>query len=328
MNRFSRREFVAFAATATGAVAARGVTTGAAGPFVLSTGTAGADITAQAVVDRIKQQVGVDWKAETFDTFKAGDPSTVVTGIVTTSTPTLAVLERAVKAGANFVVCCEPTFYGRADKPTPPAPPARPGAGPGAAPAAPAAAPAEAIRDAVFEAKDALIAKHKLVVWRFSDHWRMRKPDPFAQGLRDALGWSKFGQADDPGRVTIPAIALDDLASQIKKTLGTRGGIRVMGDPKTRVRTLGLLPGSTPIQASLRMLPSVDAIVAGEVREWETVEYVRDTLTTGGKKGLIVIGRLVSEDPGMQVCAQWLNTIVPEVRATAIPAGDPYWRPR
>ena len=122
MSRYSRREFVALAASATSAVA-----TGAAAPFVLSRETAGAAITAQAVVDRIKQQVGVDWKAETLDTFKAGDPSTAVTGIVTTSSPTIAVLERAVKAGANFVICCEPTFYGRADKPTPTT---KPGAGP------------------------------------------------------------------------------------------------------------------------------------------------------------------------------------------------------
>jgi putative NIF3 family GTP cyclohydrolase 1 type 2 len=327
MNRVSRREFVALAATATGAVA-----TGAAAPFAHSLEIAGAPITAQDIVDRIKQHVGVDWKAETLDTFKAGDPSTIVTGIVTTTTPTIGVLERAVKAGANFVVSCEPTFYGRADKPSPPGPPgaargAAQGGAPGGAPAAPSA-PAETVRDAVFAAKDALITKHKLVIWRFSDHWRLRKPDPFAQGLRDALGWSRFGQADDPGRVTMPAITLDALASRIKKTLGTRGGIRVMGDPRTEVRTLGLLPGSTPIQAALRTLPGVDAIVAGEVREWETVEYVRDTLTTGGKKGLILIGRLVSEDPGMRLCAQWLNTILPEVRATAIPAGDPYWRPR
>lgn len=317
MNRYSRREFVALAASATGAA-----------PFVLSRETAGAAaITAQAVVDRIKQQVGVEWKAETLDTFKAGDPSTVVTGIVTTSSPTIAVLEGAVKAGANFVICCEPTFYGRADKPTPPTPPPtstpRPGADTAGDPANPA-------KDPVFAAKDALIARHKLVVWRFSDHWRLRKPDPFAQGLRDALGWSKFGtaDADDAARVTMPTIALEPLAAAIKKSVGVRGGIRVMGDARSRLRTIGLLPGSTPIQAALRMLPGVDAIVAGEVREWETVEYVRDTLTTGRMKGLILIGRLVSEDPGMKVCADWLNTILPEVRATTIPAGDPYWRPR
>lgn len=317
MSRYSRREFVALAASATSAVA-----TGAAAPFVLPREIAAAGMSAQAIVDRIKQQVGVDWKAETFDTFKAGDPATVVTGIVTTSSPTISVLDRAAKAGANFIICCEPTFYGLADKPTPQA---RRGAGPGAPADAP---PADPVRDAVFEAKNALIAKYKLVIWRFSEHWRMRKPDPFAAGLRDALGWSKFAQADDPGRVTMPTIALENLASSVKKSLGVSGGMRVMGDPRARLRTIGLLPGSTPIQAALRMLPGVDAIVAGEVREWETVEYVRDTLTTGRMKGLVLTGRLVSEEPGMKVCADWLNTIVPEVRATAIAAGDPYWRPR
>ena len=61
------------------------------------------------------------------------------------------------------------------------------------------------------------------------------------------------------------------------------------------------------------MLPNVDAIVAGEVREWESVEYVRDKVFAGEKKGLILVGRVVSEEPGMAICADWLKTFVPEV---------------
>ena len=44
-------------------------------------------------------------------------------------------------------------------------------------------------------------------------------------------------------------------------------------------------PASTPIQAALKMLPNVDVIVAGEVREWESVEYARDKVFAGEKKG-------------------------------------------
>ncbi len=55
------------------------------------------------------------------------------------------------------------------------------------------------------------------------------------------------------------------------------------------------------------MLPEVDAIVAGEVREWESVEYARDLVAAGRKKALILIGRVLSEDPGMRVCADWLE---------------------
>jgi hypothetical protein len=103
--------------------------------------------------------------------------------------------------------------------------------------------------------------------------------------------------------------------------------MRIVGDPQLSVRTIAFLPWTSNIQESIETLPHVDAIIAGEVREWESVEYVRDTVALGGKKALILTGRIVSEDPGMQVCAQWLKTIVPEVASAWIPAGDPYWRP-
>ena len=303
MHHISRRKFVTLIAT--------GV---AATPLARSIGSA---ITAQEVIERIKKNIGVDWKPETVDTFKAGDPSTAVTGIVTTALASLDVLGSAVKAGANLVVTCEPTFFAKADTPTPPV---RRGFGPGST--EPATPPA----DPVFSAKDDFIGKHNLVVWRFSDHWRLRTPDPFAQGLVNALGWSKFA-GGDPRHLSIQETSLDALVMQVKKSLKSRGGIRIVGDPQLRLRKVALLPESTPIQASLEALPGADVIIAGEVREWESVEYVRDTAALGGKKALILVGRIVSENPGMQVCAQWLKTIVPEVATTWVPVGDPYWRP-
>ncbi len=287
MTQFPRREFVALAAAA---------------PFALfqkSPNDSGA-LTAQEVVDRIKKSVGVEWKPDTVDTFKAGDPALVVKGVVTTGMATMDVLKQAVTAGANLVITAEPTFYSRADIATP---------------------------DPVCAAKSDFINKNGLVIWRFSDHWRLRKPDPLVQGLADVLGWSTLRAADDPTRVSIPSITLGALASRVKKTLNARGGIRVIGDPETKVERVALLPGATPLRASLDTLPGVDAIVAGEVREWESVEYARDTVTAGSKKGLILLGRVLSEDPGMNVCAQWIRKVVPQLTTTWIRVGDPYWRP-
>ena len=287
MTQFSRREFVALAAAA---------------PFALSQKSpndSGA-LTAQEVVDRIKKSVGVEWKPDTVDTFKAGDPALVVKGVVTTGMATMDVLKQAVTAGANLVITAEPTFYSRADIATP---------------------------DPVCAAKSDFINKNGLVIWRFSDHWRLRKPDPLVQGLADVLGWSTLRAADDPTRVSIPSITLGALASRVKKTLNARGGIRVIGDPETKVERVALLPGATPLRASLDTLPGVDAIIAGEVREWESVEYARDTVTAGSKKGLILLGRVLSEDPGMNVCAQWIRKVVPQLTTTWIRVGDPYWRP-
>jgi len=304
MKRLSRREFVRLSTA--GAVAS---------PFVLDPAALGAAApTAQEVVDRIRKSLGVSWKPDTVDTFKAGDPSTVVTGVVTTSLATIDVLRRAVKAGANMVITSGPTFYSRTDSPMPPA-----GRGRGAAASPPA--------DPVFVAKNEFIKTNNLVVWRFSDHWRLRTPDPFAQGIVDALGWGKHPAGSTPGHISVPAVTLETLVADVTAKLGARGGMRIIGNPRTRLQTIAVLPGTVPIQAALIHLPRVDAIVAGEIREWESSEYVRDAITANRDKALILVGRTLSEDRGMSVCAQWLGTIVPETPVRWLPAGDPYWRP-
>jgi len=365
MTPISRRDFVAL--TAAGAVAT---------PFALRDGFAHASgaPTAQDIVDRIKKNVGVDWSSDDVDTFKIGDPGTVVTGVVTTSMATLDVLQKAVRAGANFIVTAAPTFYTRADLSTPggrgagpggaargqlpargagpgtattPSPASASGPGTGAsapmppAPAMPssvvppapplsaatAAPPTAPPPDPVYAGKNEFIAKHKLVVFRLTQHWNQRKPDPRAQGLAAAMAWTKYQVGDDALRYEVPGLTLEALASQLKKNLGTRGGIRAIGDRAMTVRRIGLLPGYTQIQASIAMLPGVDVVVAGEVQEWESATYAQDVAFAGLKKGFISIGRVVNEGPGMQVCADWLKTIVPEVPVRFVAAGDPYWRP-
>jgi putative NIF3 family GTP cyclohydrolase 1 type 2 len=360
MIGISRRDFVAL--TAAGA---------AATPFILRDGLARASaaVTAQEIVDRATKQIGVDWGSDDVDTFKAGDPSTIVTGVVTTSMATLDVLQKAVQAGANLIITAAPTFYSKADLSTPAgrgfgagagrgAPPR--GGGPGAAagpspatvsgpgtgasapmppapplpqpvvppgqPPAPTAPATPPTADPVYAGKNAFIEKHKLVVFRLTQHWNQRKPDPRAQGLAAAMGWTKYKTSDDALRYEVPGVTLEALASQLRKTLGIRGGIRAIGDRTMTVRKIGLLPGYTMISASIATMPGVDAIVAGEVQEWESATYAQDVAFAGVKKGFISIGRVVNEAPGMQVCADWLKTFVPEVPVRFISAGDPYWR--
>ena len=302
MADISRREFAALTAAA------------AVAPFSCVSELSGAAVvTAEQVIERIRKHIGVEWKPDSVDGVKAGDPSTIVKGIVTTSMATMAVLQQAVKAGANIVITAHPTFYARADVPTPP-----PGRG-----VEPQAVP----RDPVFSAKNEFITRNQLVVFRLSDHWKQRQPNPLAQGIAAAFRWSKYQSATDPLRFDIPALGLGALATSVKGALRSRGGIRVLGDPRFTVQRVGVLPGTTPIQAALKMLPNVDVIIAGEVREWESVEYARDKVFSGEKKGLILVGRVVSEEPGMAVCADWLKTFVTEVPIRHISAGDPYWRP-
>jgi putative NIF3 family GTP cyclohydrolase 1 type 2 len=205
-------------------------------------------------------------------------------------------------------------------------------------PGSPAAPPvARSSPDPVYAGKNAFIEKHKLVVFRLTQQWNQRQPDPRAVGLATAMGWTGLRQgAGGPstGPATggglhydVRATTLEALASQLKKTLATRGGIRAIGDRTLTVRRVGVLPGYTSIQAAIATLPTVDVIVTGEVQEWESATYAQDVAFAGIRKGFISIGRVVNEATGMQVCADWLRTIVTEVPVRFISAGDPYWRP-
>lgn len=260
--------------------------------------------TAQQMVERIQKNLGVPWQAQSLDTFKAGDPTAPVRGIATTAMATMDVLSRASKQGLNLVVTLEPIFFGRLD---------------GQA----------GVRsdDPVYVAKNDFIRKNGLVIFRFTDHWRKRQPDPMATGLADALGWRAHQVKDDPFHYDLPAGTLGALAENLQKRLKARAGIRVVGDPAARVRRLAMLPGLSALAATMKELPDADVVLAGETREWESVEYAADSVAAGRKKGFIMLGRVVSQDPGMKLCADWLKTLAPGVPVEWLPAGDPYWRP-
>ena len=285
----SRREFVAAGAAA-----------------LISMGTAPLprfELTAQQVVDRIRANAGVPWRETTVDTFKAGDPQTIVTGIATTVMATLPVLRQAAAAGRNLIVTCEPTFYNGNDDPGPRA------------------------SDPVYLAKKAFIDERRLVVWRFQDHWAARTPNEFVTALADTLGWAKFRTPENPLIYAIPSTTVSALTAHARARLGVRGGIRVIGNPGMRVRRVFISPGTTSLQATIDNLPKADLVLSGEPREWEAVEYVFDTASAGQPKGMIAVGRVVSEEPGMRACAAWLRPFITEVPIEAIAVGDPYWRP-
>jgi putative NIF3 family GTP cyclohydrolase 1 type 2 len=274
-------------------------------------------LTVQQVIERIQKNVGVPWQADTIDGVKAGDPSMEVKGIATTAMATMDVLNRAVQQKANLVITAEPVFFGRLDGQAPPA--NAPGGGRGQAGLSP--------EDPIYLAKKEFVRKNGLTVFRFTDHWRARKPDPFATGIAQLMAWTKYQAGGDASRYEIRAITIGELADELAKRMKARAGIRVVGDAQTRVRRIALLPGVSALAATVALLPDCDLVVAGETREWESVEYAQDTVSAGQKKGLIMLGRAMSQDPGMNVCAGWLKELVPEATVRWLPAGDPYWRP-
>jgi putative NIF3 family GTP cyclohydrolase 1 type 2 len=293
----SRRSFLAAASGLAALPLARADASLAAIPQV-------APLTAGQVIDRIKANVGIPWMTTTVDNIVGGHPETTVKGIATTMMATLDVLRRAATAGRNLVITHESTFFSHQDKTD------------------------DFSQDATYRAKRDFIDQHDLVVFHFHDHWHRRTPDGIALGMAREVGWDTHLVPNTEREFEFRDRTLVQLARELQTRLHVRT-MRVLGDPSMKVKRalaswgyVSLTPGVPYIARD-----DVDALVVGETREWELVEYVQDQIASGRQKALIVIGHVPSEQAGMKYCAEWLRSFVTEVPIAFLPADEPFWSP-
>jgi putative NIF3 family GTP cyclohydrolase 1 type 2 len=256
-------------------------------------------MTAQEIVTRIQRQLAgqkINWRTETVDTFKAGDPDTAIAGIATTGMATFSVLKRAAKAGRNFVITHEPTFYNHQDQTT------------------------ALAADSTYEAKQRFIKDNRLAVWRFHDHAHALRPDPLVVGSARALGWTAYASATEPRIYNVPPTTLGALAADIARRLKGRA-VRAAGDPAMKVARVALGPGyGVPA-----LTASFDVAVGGEASEsGGNSEYLADAAAAGQPKGVILLGHMLSEDFGMLEVAEWLRGFLTNVPIEWISAGEPF----
>ena len=272
-------------------------------------------MTARGVVARIQANVGVPVPDNAVDGFKAGNPDIAVKGIATTAMATMGVLKQAARRGLNLVITYENAYFGQEPMMMPP--------GGGAGGQSPQPNP----EDPVHKAKKEFIEKNGMAVFRFRDQWTARKDNPLARGLGEALGWSRYQVAGDPTSYQIPSVKFETLVADIRKRLNMRAGIRVVGDRQAPIRKVAVVPGSITIETGIKRLPEADLLITGQSQEWDVTEYAFDAAIAGFKKGYIMLGVVVAEDPGMRACSNWIKSVVKNVPVEWIGTGDPYWRP-
>ncbi|MCB0631240.1 MAG: Nif3-like dinuclear metal center hexameric protein [Saprospiraceae bacterium] len=261
-------------------------------------------LTADQILDRIKAELTCDWTEETVDTYKGGSGAMEVTGIATTFLATMDVLKRAKAMGLNFIITHEPTFYNHFDRTE------------------------QFAGDEIVAAKQKYIEDNGLIVLRFHDHWHRTQPDGIYKGITAKLGWEAYQKDGSQYFYEIPKVSLKKLGKQLKKKF-EHSTIRVVGDIDMEVSKIGMVLGAAGSMRQIQSLQrdDVEVVIAGEVPEWETVEYIRDATSMGKKKALILLGHANSEEAGMDYCADWLKTFISEVPVAFVPAGDPFWSP-
>jgi len=255
--------------------------------------------TIQEIINICKEVAPDVSQDSTVDTVKFGDPTQEIRGVATTFLATNEVIWEAARSGCNLLITHEPTFYNHFDETN------------------------WLADDPVYLAKRKLLEDFGMVVWRFHDHWHARTPDGIAVGVLKHLGWEAYARPDNPRICDIAPTPLSSLSVFMKRRFGAQR-VRVMGAPDMLCSKVGLVVGAAGGNTQIAMLKEVDALVVGEVREWETTEYVRDAVYANKSHGLIAVGHALSEEPGMKYLAEWLKPRVPEARVRFIPTGDPF----
>jgi len=259
-------------------------------------------MTAREVVDLIKKNSGIQSNARsTRDTFKMGDPDAEVKGIATTMMSTFDMLKRANHAGLNFVITHEDTWWNDPDNTK------------------------DLTSNPLYLKKADFIQKNGMIIWRNHDNIHAMKVDVTVTGTLRSIGvkgGENFGMRAQV--LPIPEMTLGEFASQVKRVSGIRA-FRCVGDPKAKVGKVLDGPG----YATPRMTPDTDVVVGGEQQEadgaFDNVEYVADAASLGINKGLIMLGHVVSEQPGQEDYAKWLETFVKGVPIQFVPAEEPFW---
>lgn len=262
----------------------------------------GENPTASAIIESIIAKTGSRVIPNTVDVIKAGDPETRITGIVTTMFATMDVLRKAVEMNCNLIIPHEPLFYNHLDETV------------------------SLKDDPVYLEKKKYIDDHKLVIWRFHDYIHSMKPDGILSGMANRLGWKDYivnGRLDD---YSIPETTLEGMLGYLKKIF-PGNAFYVVGNPDLRVSRVKFLCGSPGSSAHLKALAdkSVDAVIAGEVPQWETYEYMRDAVLQGRPKAIVFIGHISSEESGMDFCADWLRSFIKGIPVSFVPSGSSYW---
>ena len=100
----------------------------------------------------------------------------------------------------------------------------------------------------------------------------------------------------------------------------------MVGDPRLKVSSAALTHGLILVpemRKALTELPA-DVMIIGEPVEWEAGPYFQDVIASGQKKGLLVLGNEVSEEPGCGAMAVWLKSFIKDIPIEWIPTGEPF----
>ena len=260
------------------------------------------------------------------DGIKCGDPDKECTGIASALVPNVDVIKKTIELGYNLLYVHEPTSFLTPDLPGWRAD----------------------FKCDVYDEKIKLLNDHGIVVYRDHDHMHAHRPDSIFTGVIKYMGWSSY--LKDSGK-TVPfghvielpkAVSVEDMNRQLIEKIGLNG-TRYIGRAQDKVKRIALVghiyPNAFILETEkdgiytdysteiIRAIQNedIDAIIPGEIIEWNLLSYIRDANSLGRAKACFNIGHFNWEELGARYAADWLKEITDGRVDIAYVRGDDLW---
>lgn len=199
---------------------------------------------------------------------------------------TCDVIRQAKDLGADLIITHEPTFHSYASGEE---------------------------NDIVAKGKRKLIEEANIPIFRVHDHTHFAKTDRIIEGVLKKLDWK--GEFDgDHKFIFEKEKTVEEIQKDFERRLGLKH-IRICGAKNGAVKTISMCVGSWGDETvhSELVKEETDAVVCGEITEWRTCEYVRDSAELGIRKTLFLLGHMGSEKSGMEYVCEYLSENIKDV---------------
>ena len=235
--------------------------------------------------------------SNTCDTVKCGDPEREIRKVAVTMTATVDLIREVQAWGADLLIVHEPTFYDHFEK--------------------------RLENDPVTEAKEELLRKTGMVVWRYHDHPHNKYMDMIGEGTVRMLGlkgtWQNHIWA-------VNRFILDEPLTprEIEKRFRENGcnHVRLCGALDVPCTKLSLALGTPGGVFDELQDPEVEVVLTGEACEWKFGEYARDAAALGFKKAFLIIGHNPSEKGGMILLTDLIKKEFPALETKYFECGE------
>lgn len=257
-------------------------------------------MTAREIIEIIAKSSPVEGR--TCDTFKSGNPDKEVKKVAVSMFATVDIIRKAKEWGADMLVVHEPTYYQHYE---------------------------EDIGSRIAEKKRKIVEESGLIIYRYHDHPHAgsRESDMIIDGGMRALGLEgkleKLPNLATFRLTTDEPITARELAERMEKDLGL-SFVRVAGETEYASRNLALCFGTPPGMDDVIEDESLDIIMTGETCEWGMAERIRDAVSMGMHKSLIVMTHIGSEREGMKLFVERFSKLFSDIEAEYFECGEVY----